>query len=117
MPEVKKKGAKRSSNPNRNAPMLQATVLIYLKYHKFALQDHLLSACVTSAFYLNNYILPHLLKQKQIKKEEARKTKEYRLTDTGKVDAQEIIEHIEKKTAIGTSSWLAGINLDELRNL
>ena len=117
MHEVKKKGAKRSSNPNRNAPMLQATVLIYLNYHTFALQDHLLTACKTSAYYLNNYILPHLLKQKQIKKEEARKTKEYRLTDTGKADAQEIIEHIEKKTAIGTSSWLVDIELEVLRDL
>jgi len=116
LPEVKKKGAKRSSNPNRNAPMLQATVLIYLKYHKFALQDHLLSACKTNGEYLNEYILPDLLKQKLIHKDEARNKKLYKITNLGEDYAHEIIENIEMNK-VTSRLFYAGINLDELRNL
>jgi len=113
--EVKKKGRKRSSNPNRSAPMLQATVLIYLNYHSFALQEHLLNVCKTNAFYLNNYILPHLLKQEQIQLDVARKKKSYRLTDAGRADAEEWVKHIKNKTSIGKSSFLVDIDLEELR--
>jgi len=95
--------------------MLQAIVLIYLSYNPFALQEHLLSVCKTSVYYLNNYILPHLLKQKQIQKDVARKTKEYRLTDVGRTDAEELVKHIENKTSIGKSSFLVDIDLEELR--
>ena len=117
MSELKKKDRKRSSKPNRNVATLQATVLIYLFYHAFALQDHLITACKTNANYLNNYILPYLLKLKQIQKETSRNTKSYRLSDKGRNFASELIDNIEKKTSIGTSIYLAGIDLELLRRL
>ena len=90
MPELKKKGRKRSSNPNRNVATLQATVLIYLDYHPFGLQEHLLTACKTSGAYLNDYILNYLLKQNQITKETARNKKSFKLTDEGKEYAKNL---------------------------
>ena len=117
MSELKKKGRKRSSKPNRNIATLQASVLIYLNYHAFGLQEHLITACKTSGTYLNNYILPDLLKQNQLTMETARKKKSFRLTDGGKDYAKDLISHIEKQTQLGKSIYLAGIDLDLLRDL
>ena len=116
MPEVKKKGAKRSSKHNRIAATVQAIVILYLEFHPFALQDHLLSACKTNGEYLNEYILPDLLKQKLIHKDEARNKKLYKITNLGEDYAHEIIENIEMNK-VTSRLFYAGINLDELRNL
>ena len=117
MPELKTKGRKRSTNPNRSAPTLQVTALIYLNYHDFALQEHLLTACKTNVFYLNNYILPNLLKENQIIKETARNKKIYKITEKGKDYAEDLIGQKNKQTQLGTSIFLAGIDLELLRNL
>jgi len=97
--------------------MLQATTLVYLFYHDFALQDHLITATKTNANYVNNYILPDLLQQNQIKKEVSRNKKSYRITEKGRKHASELIDHIEKKTDLGTSAFLVGIDLELLRHL